>query len=315
MTPKALNLGEPSSCSSQIPAFPMRDIDIQALYRLFLRPWFERLRVRQEIGLATEALIACGTRVLPWQTFWNVKNGIHLESGQLVRDLGSRGRHSRDRLRLIYAICGHRIYLLDSLRSELSHVKCTDPRDRIYAVLALLHQSHREMGIVPKYSLTTAQVYEEVTLRFVEYWDSLAILFQCELQDSSPKMPTWVPDWSTELLANPISGIPSNASVYLEAVATYKGNSVLNVGGLCVATIQHVRPMYFDDELLDLKVMLRALWDVMAPFDAGGIYPGGRNRLEVFCDTICCGTFRPPHHLCGKTSRISGPAYERWPRC
>lgn len=124
-------------------------------------------------------------------------------------------------------------------------------------------------------------------------------------------MPTWVPDWSTELLANPISRTPSNASVYLEAVVTYKGNSVLNVGGLCVATIQHVRPMYFDDDLLDLKVMLRALWDVMAPFDAGGIYPGGRNRLEVFCDTICCGTFRPPHHLCGKTSRISGPAYER----
>jgi hypothetical protein len=61
MTPKALNLGEPSSCSSQTPAFPMRDIDIQALYHLFLRPWFERLRVRQEIGLATEALIACGT--------------------------------------------------------------------------------------------------------------------------------------------------------------------------------------------------------------------------------------------------------------
>lgn len=291
-TPKALNLDEPSNCDSQTPTFPMRAMDIQALYHLFLRPWFERLWVRQEIGLATEALIVCGTRVLPWQTFRTAIFGIHIESDQLVRDLGNRGRQFRDRLRLIYAICDHKIYLLDSLRTELSHVKCTDPKDRIYAVLALLHPSHREMGIVPKYSLTTAQVYEEATLRFVEYWNSLAILFQCELQESSPVMPSWVPDWSTELLANPISGSPSNASVYLEAVTTYKGNGVLSVGGLCAATIQHVQPMHVDEDLEDFENMLRAIWDVMAPFDANGIYPRGESRLEIFCDTICCGLFR-----------------------
>ena len=292
MKSKVVSSGTSSECSHQTGTCSMQDLDIQALYHLFSRPWFERLWIRQEIGLATEAVIVCGTRLLCWRIFSNAIFRIHVETGRLIRDFGNLGRLFRDRLRLIYAICDHRIYLLDSLRTELSHVKCTDPKDRIYAVLALLHHSHREMGIVPKYSLTVAQVYEEVTLRFVEYWNSLAILFQCELQEPCTEFPTWVPDWSTEMLANPISGAPSNASVYLEAVATSKGNGVLSVGGLRVAHIQHVRPMHFDDDVLNFEVMLRALWDLMASSDAGEMFSGGGSRLERFCDTLCCGLFR-----------------------
>ena len=287
-TPKAFGPDQSPECSRTC---SRRNTDIQALYHLFSLPWFERLWIRQEIGLATKAVIICGTRLLCWQTLRNAIFRIHVDSDRLVRDLGIQDRLFKDRLRLIYAICDHRTYLLDSLRKELSHVKCTDPKDRIYAVLALFHHSHRKMGILPKYSQTVAQVYEEVTLRFVEYWNSLAILFQCELQKICPTMPTWVPDWSTELLANPISGAPSNASVYLEAVATYKGNGVLRVGGLRAASIQHVQPMNFDNEFFDLEVLLKALWDLMASSDADRNFPGGRS-LETFCDTICCGLFR-----------------------
>ncbi|KAK6864066.1 heterokaryon incompatibility protein-domain-containing protein, partial [Apiospora arundinis] len=43
--------------------------DLQAVYLLFARPWFERLRVRQEIYSAKNAMVQCGPDKMAWFTF------------------------------------------------------------------------------------------------------------------------------------------------------------------------------------------------------------------------------------------------------
>ncbi|KAF2135243.1 uncharacterized protein K452DRAFT_210786, partial [Aplosporella prunicola CBS 121167] len=269
-----------------------QDTLIRALDHLFHRPWFERLWVRQEIGLANEAVIACGQLVVPWKKFKNAIFAIQMESARLERLLGSRGKYFSQRVKLVYTVCDHKFYLLDHLRPEISQIRCSDQRDRIYGMLSLLHPSHQKMGILPNYSLSVPQVYQDTTLRFIEYWKSLAILFQCELQDPSSKMPTWVPDWSSEPLANPISGVPSNASGYLEAIARYKGKGVLSVVGLYVESIAQVQPLQFGDNIAEFQAMVKKLWRTMCGENEKPRHFRGRSSSWTMCDTICCGLFR-----------------------
>lgn len=158
-------------------------------------------------------------------------------------------------------------------------------------MLSLLHPSHQDMGIVPDYSQEVALVYQDATLKFIKYWNSLSILFQCELRSFSSRMPTWVPDWSIDLLADPISGTPSNASVYLESVATYKGNGILSVAGIPAATIQDVRPMDFGNNEADFQAMLEALWNMIVSHSATSDLTE-KSQLSALCDAICCGLFR-----------------------
>lgn len=281
----------PSSRVDEVHLDLCRDTEIRALNRLLHRQWFERLWIRQEIGLATEAVILCGKLVMPWHLFRNAIFAIYSLSSKLIGVLGDQDASFISRIQLVYRICDHRVYLLDHLRTEITDVRCTDPRDRIYGMLSLLHPSHQNMGIIPDYSREIALVYEDVTLKFIKYWNSLSILFQCELRDSSSSMPTWVPDWSIDQLTSPISGTPSNASAYLESIATSKRQGTLSVAGVATATIQDVRLMHFGNDEAGFQAVLVGLSDMVicnsATFDNTEKF-----QLSAACDALCCGLFR-----------------------
>ncbi|XMA07805.1 hypothetical protein WAI453_000596 [Rhynchosporium graminicola] len=270
---------------------------VNALYHLFQREWFERLWIRQEIGLAKNAVIGCGDKSIQWETFrsaiFYVYTAVAKYRSELLESLHNRDSMFINRLKLLYTVCDHKTYLLDCLRAEISQVKCTDPRDRIYASLSLLHPAHQAMGIVPDYTLTTSQVYKKAVLSFINHWNSLAILFQCELRDGPITTPTWVPDWSTATLANAISGAPSNASAYFEAIIKYRGDGILNAAGVVVATIMEVRPIHIDN-CESFEDILRSLWNTLkseGANDAKSPRNDRRRQLETFRDTICCGLF------------------------
>lgn len=108
--------------SSRVDKFQLalsRDTEAHALNRLFHRHWFERLWIRQEIGLATQAIVLCGKLVIPWQLFRNAVFVIYSQSSKLIEILGNQGQKFGSRIQLVYKICDHRVYLLDSLRTEI----------------------------------------------------------------------------------------------------------------------------------------------------------------------------------------------------
>ena len=57
---------------------------------------------------------------------------------------------------------------LDLMR-QTKRCKCLDPRDRVYAILSLLNDVDKAVGIEPDYEKTTSQVYQDVTLRQIAY--------------------------------------------------------------------------------------------------------------------------------------------------
>ncbi len=85
--------------------------------------------------------------------------------------------------------------------------RCSDPKDRIYAVLSLLDQAGKSIKFEPDYTKTTGQVYEDQVLRYVENRNLLALLRHCDLRnDTSADMPTWVPNWDVANMAEPMAG-------------------------------------------------------------------------------------------------------------
>ncbi|KAH6865669.1 heterokaryon incompatibility protein-domain-containing protein, partial [Alternaria rosae] len=246
-----------SSAIEKLQDYRFRDKEASAVNRLLHRQWFERLWIRQEIGLATHAIIHCGKLTIPWHLFRSAVFFIHSKSHKLMSALGAHQYASfLSRLVLMWRICRDRVYRLQHLRIQLAQVVCTDPRDMIYGILSLLPKSQQAMGIVPDYTLDVALVYQDATLRFINYTKKLNILVQCELQAISSHVPTWVPDWSIDLETTPITGSVINASAGFEAIATIKEKGTLCVVGVPTATIRDVLPMHFDESEDHFRTML-----------------------------------------------------------
>ncbi|KAL0939929.1 uncharacterized protein CTRU02_206539 [Colletotrichum truncatum] len=86
-----------------------------------------------------------------------------------------------------------------SLLTSFRQLNATDPRDRIYAPLNLVH-SHKGSSSAPlfkvDYSLTVRQLYTAVArylLENIDFWP-FSILEICRY-GTSPDLPSWVPDW------------------------------------------------------------------------------------------------------------------------
>jgi len=289
-----LQVADDNSSSSKLEDlrnYRFRDEEIHAVNRLLHRPWFERLWIRQEIGLATQALVCCGRLTMPWYLFGNAIFFVFLEGPKLMTEtLGDHAASFASRIFLADSICNSDSYCLEGLRGNLADALCADPRDKIYGILSLLPPNQRTMGIVPDYTRNVALVYQDATLRFIDHMN-LSILVQCELQDTPPHMPTWVPDWSTKLRARPFTGGPSDASAHFESIAASKGEGTLSVAGVVVATIKHVQPLNFGDSEDDFRTMLMALSKMIISISASSTVIQA-SQLSSVCDALCCGTFR-----------------------
>ncbi|KAF2161879.1 hypothetical protein M409DRAFT_58660 [Zasmidium cellare ATCC 36951] len=81
------------------------------------------------------------------------------------------------------------------LLSRFTHFKSSDPRDRIFALLGIAGDAG-ELGIVPDYTKTCAQVYTEAARALVEH-GFFDIFSYCIYPHIGPQnMQSWVPDWS-----------------------------------------------------------------------------------------------------------------------
>jgi len=98
--------GEPSWADRNVPA-RLEGGEFRAIHDLVNRSWFERLWVRQEIGLANErAIIMCGTEAIDWWQFSNAifcicrKPRKYDKAGELKRCLQLLYYMARDRQHL-----------------------------------------------------------------------------------------------------------------------------------------------------------------------------------------------------------------------
>ncbi|KAL6896380.1 HET domain-containing protein [Trichoderma evansii] len=193
----------------QSPPFGHREM--LAIYHLVHREWFDRVWVRQEIGLGYHgAVLQCGNKQTPWQLFsqaiFTLRRKPLTHEGLMGnfdvvqrRDFGDRiGRVDTVAL---YSVRGCR---LANLRRQIAGSRCSDERDKIYGVLGSLREIERAIGIIPDYTLTVAEVYTDAARKQILHTAGLTLFNQCDLSPRPrfPELPSWVPDWSTELASS-----------------------------------------------------------------------------------------------------------------
>jgi Heterokaryon incompatibility protein (HET) len=176
-----------------------------AIRSFFSAPWFTRLWVFQEIGLANDAVFVAGKEHIQWSTLRQAFGWVQQHSTiSLSREITIRilDRKTLDMASPIF----HFAYKIrqpqapPKLLEILNWTKllsCYDPRDRIYAILSLLGPYEAEK-IVPDYTRPAEEIYKEAILNTIQYTRRIDILQFCDLakHDSKLTLPSWVPDLS-----------------------------------------------------------------------------------------------------------------------
>lgn len=223
-----------------LPSRVMEDV----LY-LFKADWFERLWVRQEIWLARTAEVKCGSMAIDWEVFRNGCFAIH--------DRGSRSSQpgwSSALLQSIFALItgapsdtrGWRLY---SLLNNTAFCRCTDDKDRIYALLGLLNSSpSNSLTLQPDYSLSPSEVYRDVILANLGKPEMFDFLLRADLATKIPDKPSWIPN-----LARPGNhglDTATHACPFMPPpISRPHGQSALQLSAKRVSIISTVIPLYY----------------------------------------------------------------------
>lgn len=282
-----------SDKSKVLPYYGQELCNIDALLR---RSWFSRLWVLQEIRLANcNATIMCGSDTVAWHSFrqaiWCLMFKLWPPSIPTLDEPGLRTRLQEVRNMsdsTSFGGVGHTI-------RRTASSKCSDPKDRIYAVLSMLDKTEKGINIEPDYTKTTAQVYKDCLLRDIEYHGTVEMLRFCDLQDGrSAEMPTWVPNWDVAPAATQFAnaGFSCGHSV---ARIRYEGGDILSVTGVISATISNVEVTTLQEDYMAVINEIRRL---APPNIEDSPYVSGGSLTDAFVSTICANSFsdtmRPP---------------------
>lgn len=222
--------------------FERRDLD--SVYHLLHRDWFERLWIRQEIGLGGQnGVLQCGSKLVSWPNFCNAIFVFHrkpiAEPSLEFRQI----RAFQDRLGKVdnISLMAMRSFEFINLREQLGHSKCLDPRDRIYGILSQLKWPD-QVEIIPDYAKSVVDVYTDLAQRHIKYCSRLDIISQCELDDMSTlPLPSWVPDWSRSRKAEGIHELAPELFHVLSTFA-YVDQRLLQAYGLYVSRVNLTFP-------------------------------------------------------------------------
>lgn len=172
------------------------------------RPWFSRLWVVQEVGLARSALALFGDKEIDFDhlilLIKKVRN--YLEWASYFRiDVDCAAVFSLFPNRIQKAIGPTErdfLEVLEVTRTQLA----SDPRDYIYALLG--HPSALINGtpfMEPDYHRGDSETFYELAIKLIEYTQSLRILSavrHSSQDDLTNEYPSWVPTWNRDNFVN-----------------------------------------------------------------------------------------------------------------
>ncbi|KAK8067218.1 hypothetical protein PG997_013965 [Apiospora hydei] len=184
-------------------------LNLGSIIRLLQMPWFTRLWVFQEVAFAKEIVVLCGEQAIPWwrlaqSVMYLHHKGVLLEYRLHKAVVGVKAVVEMEKLRQNAEENDSPQDLLSILLAS-SAAQCTDPRDKIFAVLGLaIDDNYGLKGTFPEvqvdYDANVSQVYQSLAQNFVAAKD-LRIL-SCVSQrrwtslDGAMDLPSWVPDWT-----------------------------------------------------------------------------------------------------------------------
>ncbi|OGM49018.1 hypothetical protein ABOM_003126 [Aspergillus bombycis] len=147
------------------------EIDLQgasgnALDMLYRRSYWTRLWIIQELFLARDAVVFCGSRSAAWSSFRRLTTAVKGEfvSGDIRLGSSSMGLHTREMLSCLNSKDREKGILnetIDNIVIKFGKARCRDVRDRVYGLLGLarMQADGRGLEIRADYSATTVNLF------------------------------------------------------------------------------------------------------------------------------------------------------------
>jgi hypothetical protein len=217
-------------------------VDTDFIIDLLNLPWFSRTWTVQELVLARNAFVLCGTKCLQWKGFAHTVAWVQLYEDSLAY-WGDHENTSNPAAFISYLECygilreqgGEGLISIDTALELVRSKNATDPRDKVYGVYGLL--SEKELPLVD-YHRSVQDVFTDITIVGFQRKQSLRILRQVCLPRLIQELPSWVPDYSNTSFYLQFDSFcaPSRRSKY--QLDGYK----LSVSGLFVDRICDIAP-------------------------------------------------------------------------
>ena len=163
------------------------------------------------------------------------------------------------------------------------HCKCSDPRDRIYALLSFMEESDRNL-INPDYKNPVQVVYEEMVRGYILHTMRLEILALC-----APKAegPSWVVDFSNPREFHSLAEFQACGSSDCDAKFD---NGILKIQGVHAATVHKLEAFPFREGITDLELLALISSNIPAGIE-GSPYKFGGSMINAFLTILCTNAF------------------------
>jgi hypothetical protein len=165
---------------------------VHELDDLLHRPWFSRIWVIQEVYVAKEVMMMCGTSHGSMLALYECIFGYR--NNRVTRSIAPISVYITDHTSSESVTEGDTAGSIWRLLSRTRECGATDPRDKIFALKALVADDRQELDKFVDYSWSVETLFKKVTmflLPCVKIWLLLAVRHPHTL-----KMPSWMPDWS-----------------------------------------------------------------------------------------------------------------------
>ncbi len=316
-------------------SLPSAEDDVwEALGCLFLRPWWTRYWVIQEVIKGQNVNVFCGGWICPWDKFSNSiqavnDHGLPFSNTADPRPMapvrsGLRGLSNMSTLRLsMWQNPEDASWKLIDLLQRCRTSEASDDRDYIFAMTGLCVEAAglrpgaaKDMNpeaLDPNYTHTTQKTYIRFARHMVEWGDGIKVLYCASYGRETCELPSWVPNWAARdtlwvQLCPPEDGGPNyHFSAATSAHRFFKMSTVsdyLIVRGIIVDHLTKVGAapsLEADDSWTrDINAVVQADADLVEFLEPFSSYPSQENLDDVIWKTLCCNvgthcTMEAPH--------------------
>jgi hypothetical protein len=251
----------------------------QAIFNLLGRPWFGRLWILQEIQLANRhSVICCGQDVIEWRYFRRAISCLNDKKDGPSREL-------RTRMGPINSMCWVRsAESLTALLNMGRARKCSEPHDKVYAILGLIPPVLASK-IHPDYSSPVSTVFKDVFLAYLDVVRRFDLIQRCNNQERLQGLPSWAPNWVGSGRAHPIYGLGLAASSISSAHSHYVPPDILEVVGTRISTISSVD----SPEMCSLDDLFSVLRNLGLEKYQETSYVAGGSLFDAYAWAVCSG--------------------------
>ncbi|MCJ1386688.1 hypothetical protein MMC17_009814 [Xylographa soralifera] len=177
-----------------------KDVLWQAVCQIYLRPWFRRLWTVQELILAKEITILCGTTHLPWVVLSSATSSL-CSMQNILAPVSYAFEHETQSLILLGGLAvlaleryrrngAQSLTDIHTLLGMFKNKELSVPVDRVYGMLGLISEEYSG-DIAVDVNLPVEKVYQSFSMTCLRHDPHLSLLHWISPDRNGPNFPSW----------------------------------------------------------------------------------------------------------------------------